>query len=253
MPLNISRPDRRVVMVEIDAQAKMNAMSRAMLGEIAELWRTLDADPACRAIVVTGAGERAFCAGADISGDLSASEDTAATVNAALLKTDGISKPIVAAVNGVCAGGGVELLLASDVRIAAGHTRFGLPEVKWSIYPFGGAVVKLFRQIPYVHAMDLLLTGRMIDAAEAARIGLVNRVVEDAAAARAAAIETAIAIADNSPPAVQAVKRQIANMVSAEPRAVEAAEQALGDVVRASPEFEEGVAAFLEMRRPDHG
>lgn len=249
MPLIISNPDPRVVLIEIDAQAKMNAMSREMMAELAALWLRLDDDPTCRAIVISGAGARAFCAGADLGGDLSASEETSSVVNRALLKTAGISKPIVAAVNGVCAGGGVELLLTADIRIAASHARFGLPEVKWSIYPFGGAVVKLFRQIPYVHAMDLLLTGRMIDAEEAARIGLINRVVP-ADAVLDEAIQTAVAIAANSPPAVQAVKQQIANMVSAEPAAVEAAEQALGDVVRASPEFQEGVSAFLEKRKP---
>lgn len=249
MPLNVSNPEPHVVLIEIDARAKMNAMSREMMAELAALWQRLDADPACRAIVISGAGERAFCAGADLGGDLSASEATSRVVNSALLKTAGISKPIVAAINGVCAGGGVELLLAADIRIAAAHARFGLPEVKWSIYPFGGAVVKLFRQIPYVHAMDLLLTGRMIDAEEAVGIGLVNRIVP-ADAVRDEAIRTAASIAANSPPAVQAVKQQIANMISAEPTAVEAAEQALGDAVRASSEFQEGVSAFLEKRKP---
>ncbi len=252
MPLNRSQPAAHVTLIEIDAQAKMNAMSREMLAELADLWETLDADPGCRAIVVTGAGERAFCAGADIGGDLSASAETAASVNRALLKTHAISKPIVAAVNGVCAGGGVELLLAADVRIAAPHARFGLPEVKWSIYPFGGAVVKLFRQIGHVHAMDLLLTGRLIDAAEAARIGLVNRVA-DGRSALVDAIETASRIAANSPPAVQAVKRHIAEMAGEPVPALEAMEQALGDRVRASAEFQEGVAAFREKRQPDYG
>lgn len=251
MPLNVSKPTPHVVLIEIDAQAKMNAMSREMMMELGALWRRLDVDPDCRAIVITGAGERAFCAGADIGGDLTASEDTAQMVNQALLKTEGISKPIIAAVNGACAGGGVELLLASDIRIAADTARFGLPEVKWSIYPFGGAVVKLFRQVPYVHAMDLLLTGRMIQADEAARIDLVNRLVP-LADLRAEALAVAAAIAANSPPAVQAVKRQIANMVSAEPLAVEPTEQTLGDQVRASPEFKEGVAAFLAKRKPNY-
>lgn len=252
MPLNVSRPVAHVTLIEIDAQAKMNAMSRAMLTELADLWEKLDADAGCRAIVVTGAGERAFCAGADLGGDLSASAETAASVNRALLKTHAISKPVVAAVNGVCAGGGVELLLSTDVRIAAPHARFGLPEVKWSIYPFGGAVVKLFRQIGHVHAMELLLTGRLIDAAEAARIGLVNRISSERSALDDA-ILTATQIAANSPPAVQAVKRHIAQMIADDAGAREAMEQALGDGVRASPEFLEGVAAFREKRQPDYG
>ena len=95
----------------------------------------------------------------------------------ALLKTTPFSKPIIAAVNGDCAGGGVELLIASDIRAAATHARFGLPEVRYAIYPFGGAAVKLVHQIGHVHAMDLLLTGRLVDAAHAARIGLVNEVL----------------------------------------------------------------------------
>ncbi|MCG8651946.1 MAG: enoyl-CoA hydratase-related protein, partial [Pirellulales bacterium] len=251
-PLNISRPAAHVVQIEIDAQAKRNAMSRAMMAELGDLWIDLDQDSDCRAILLTGAGDVAFCAGADIGGDLSASPETAAMVNRALLKTSAISKPIVAAVNGVCAGGGVEMLLAADIRIAASHARFGLPEVKWSIYPFGGAVVKLFRQIDHVHAMDLLLTGRLIEADEAARIGLINRVLT-AEALLADALATAEAIAAHSPPAVQAVKRHIAEMIAEDAQAREAAEQAFGDAVRASSEFEEGVAAFREKRTPDYG
>ncbi|HUH07910.1 MAG TPA: enoyl-CoA hydratase-related protein [Egibacteraceae bacterium] len=120
---------------------------------------------------------RAFSSGADRAGDLSADPALAAVVNHALLKHHLYTKPIVAAVNGDCVGGGVELLLSIDIRAAAPHARFGLPEVRWSIYPFGGAANKLVQQIGYVHAMELLPTARLIDAAEAARLGLVNRVV----------------------------------------------------------------------------
>jgi enoyl-CoA hydratase/carnithine racemase len=111
-----------------------------MVAELARLWDELERDP-CRCIVLTGAGARAFTAGADISGDLSASAETARVVSHALLKYQVYSKPIVAAVNGDCAGGGVVLLLCTDVRAAAPHARFGLPEVRWSIYPFGGATI----------------------------------------------------------------------------------------------------------------
>jgi len=91
-------------------------------------------------------GREAFSAGADISGDLSAGADTARTINRALLKDTPFSKPIVAAVNGDCVGGGLELLLSTDIRAAVSEARFGLPEVRWSIYPFGGATVKLTHQ-----------------------------------------------------------------------------------------------------------
>jgi enoyl-CoA hydratase/carnithine racemase len=250
MEIRLTRHGRHVAVVTIDNQPRLNAMTRPMLAELGRLWDELERDD-CRCIVLTGAGERAFSAGADISGDLSAAPGTANIVSHALLKTDVFAKPIVAAVNGDCVGGGLELLLSTDIRAAAPHARFGLPEVKWSIYPFGGATVKLTQQIGYVHAMDLLLTARLVDAAEAARLGLINRVVE-AAALMPWALETAETIAANSPSAVQAVKRQVSATIADHARAREALDQELGDRVRASAHFREGIAAFREKRRPDY-
>lgn len=252
MPLNVGEAGRYITLITIDAQQKRNAMSRTMLEELAELWQRLDAADDCRCVIITGAGEKAFCAGADIGGDLSASKDTLRTVNQAMLKTTPFSKPIIAAVNGDCAGGGVELLLSTDIRFAAVHARFGLPEVKWSIYPFGGATVKLIHQIGYAHAMDLLLTGRLVNAEFAAGIGLINQVLP-AGDVMDQALETATMIARNSPSAVQAVKSQISADITDHALSREALETELGDRVRASPEFTEGVAAFREKRQPDYG
>lgn len=251
MPITVSPHGAHVAVITIDNQAKRNAMSREMLADLAGVWERLEADANCRAIVVTGAGDKAFNAGADISGDLSASEETAAMINRALLKTVAYSKPIIAAVNGVCAGGGVELLLASDIRLAAPHARFGLPEVKWAIYPFGGAAAKLIHQIGHVHAMKLLLTAEMIDAEEAVRLNLINEVVP-ASALMERALQTADVIAANSPMAVQAVKRHIATGIAELALAGEPREQALGDAVRASKDFEEGIAAFRAKRQPEY-
>jgi enoyl-CoA hydratase/carnithine racemase len=248
MEIRAREHGRHVVVVTIDNEPRRNAMSRQMMADLARLWDELERGP-CRCVVLTGAGERAFSAGADLSGDLSAAPETARVVGHALLKHHVFSKPIVAAVNGDCAGGGVELLLSTDIRAAAPHARFGLPEVTWSVYPFGGATTKLIQQIGYVHAMDLLLTGRLVDAAEAARLGLVNRVVP-AAALMAWALETAELIAANSPAAVQAVKRQISATIAEHVLAREPVDQELGDRVRASAHFKEGVAAFREKRRP---
>ena len=242
--------DRGVTVVRIDNQPRLNAMTRAMMADLARTWDELERGR-CRCIVLTGAGGRAFSAGADISGDLSASTDTAAMVSRALQKTRVYTKPIVAAVNGDCVGGGLELLLSTDIRIAAPHARFGLPEVKWSIYPFGGATIKLVQQIGYVHAMDLLLTARLSDATEAARLGLVNRVVE-ADQVLTVALETAERIAANSPSAVQAVKQQISATIAEHARAREALEQELGDRVRGGTDFHEGVKAFREKRQPKY-
>ncbi len=249
LPIHVSQPVPTVTLVVLDNPAKRNALSRSDMAELGRLWDRLDQDPHCRAIVLTGTGEKGFCAGADIGGDLSAAEETARIVNDALLKTRAFSKPLIAAINGDCAGGGLELMLATDIRIAAPHARFGLPEVKWSIYPFGGSTVKLVQQIGYVHAMDLLLTARLIDAETARAMALINRVVpvdqvlDDA-------IATAKIIASNSPVAVQAVRQQISDCIAEHARSREPLEQALGDKVRASPWFAEGVAAFREKRTP---
>lgn len=251
MPLHITEPAPHIALLTIDNQAKRNAMSRADMQILADTWDRLEADDNCRCIVLTGAGEKAFCAGADIGGDLSASKDIAQLVNRALLKTTPYAKPIIAAINGDCAGGGVELLLSTDIRIAADHARLGLPEVKWSIYPFGGATVKLVQQIGYVHAMDLILTGRLITADAAAQLNLINRVTSPDAVLDDA-LQTARAIAANSPSAVQAVKQQISAGIAEFTQSRESIEQQLGDRVRASRHFAEGVAAFREKRQPNY-
>jgi len=250
MELRVREHGPYVVIVTIDNQPRRNALSRSMMAELARVWDTLESGP-CRCIVLTGAGDRAFTSGADMSGDLSADPAIARILNDALLKTRPYAKPIVAAVNGDCVAGGLELLLAADVRAAAPHARFGLPEVRWSIYPFGGATVKLVQQIGYVHAMDLLLTAKLIDASEAARIGLVNRVVV-AESLMAWALETAETIAANSPTAVQAVKQQISATIAAHAQSREPLDQELGDRVRASAHFHEGVGAFREKRKPNY-
>jgi enoyl-CoA hydratase/carnithine racemase len=250
MELRVEHRGPHIAIVTIDNQPRRNAMPRAMMAELAALWDQLERG-SCRCIVLTGAGERAFSSGADMSGDLSADPETARIVSHALLKYRPYTKPIVAAVNGDCIGGGLELLLSTDVRAAAPHARFGLPEVRWSIYPFGGATVKLVQQIGHVHAMELLLTAKLIDAAKAARIGLVNRVVP-AGDLMAWAVDTAEIIAANSPTAVQAVKQQISATIALHAQSREPLEQELGDRVRASEHFREGVTAFLEKRRPDY-
>jgi enoyl-CoA hydratase/carnithine racemase len=249
MEIRVETRERHVAVVTIANEPRRNAMTRAMMADLAQLWDRLEDDTDCRVVVLTGTGERAFSSGADLAGDLSATADLAHVVNRAFLKNTPFSKPIVAAVNGDCVAGGVELLLSTDIRAAVPEARFGLPEVKWSIYPFGGATVKLAQQIGHVHAMDLLLTGRLVDAAFAERVGLVNAVVgRDRLLPWA--FEAAAAIAANSPSAVQAVRQQVSGSIADYARSREALEQELGDRVRASPHFAEGVAAFLEKRKP---
>src|SRR6202521_75934 len=251
MEIRVDRRRRHIAIVTIANEKRRNAMTRAMMADLAALWDSLDQDEECRVVVLTGAGDRAFSSGADLTGDMSASPEMAAIISRALLKNTPFSKPIVVAVNGDWVAGGVELLLSTDIRAAAPEARFGLPEVRWSIYPFGGATVKLAQQIGYVHAMDLLLTGRLVSAAFAAGIGLVNRVLP-ATEVLPAALEVAAQIAANSPSAVQAVKTQLSASIADFAISREALDQQLGDRVRASPHFAEGVAAFREKRRPDY-
>jgi enoyl-CoA hydratase len=250
MEIRVQEHGQYIVIVTIDHQPRRNAMTRQMMAQLADLWDQF-AQARYRCIILTGAGERAFSAGADMSGDLSADPAMARIVNHALLKQHAYAKPIIAAVNGDCVAGGLELLLSTDIRAAAPHARFGLPEVRWSIYPFGGATVKLIQQIGYVHAMELLLTGKLVDAVTAAQLGLVNRVVP-AEALMPWALETAELIAANSPTAVQAVKQQISTTLAEHALSREALEQELGDRVRASSHFAEGVTAFLEKRPPHY-
>jgi len=250
MELRVTQHGEHIAIITIDNQPRRNAMPRSMMAELAAHWDRLE-QSAMRCIIITGAGDRAFSSGADLSGDLSADPEMSNMVNHALLKNRPYSKPIIAAVNGDCIGGGVELLLSTDIRAAAPHARFGLPEVRWSIYPFGGGAVKLIQQIGYVHAMELLLTAKLINAEAAAQLGLVNRVLP-ADELMLWAIDTAEAIAANSPTAVQAVKQQISSTIADHALSREALDQELGDRVRASPHFKEGVSAFLEKREPHY-
>ncbi|MEC7657453.1 MAG: enoyl-CoA hydratase/isomerase family protein [Pseudomonadota bacterium] len=248
--LRVENHGKHVALITLDNEPRRNAMTRQMLFDMADLWDDL-ARSEHRCVIITGTGNKGFCAGADVSGDLTASPETAAKINKALLKTEVFPKPIIAAVNGDCVAGGVELMLASDIRVAAPQARFGLPEVRLSIYPFGGATVKLVHQIGYVHAMKLILGAELIDAEEARRIHLVNEIV-NADQLINWALKMAETIATNSPSAVQAVKRKISTEIAEHALTQEDLDQKLGDAVRNGPHFEEGVAAFLEKRKPNY-
>ncbi len=248
MKVSLDRHNPHIAVITIENTAKMNALTRQMMKELGKLWDDLEADDT-RCIIITGAGERAFCAGADISGDLSATEDKTAMINHSLLKTDAYSKPIIAAINGDCVGGGLELMLSTDIRCATKTARFGLPEVKWSIYPFGGATTKLIQQIGHVHAMDLLLTGRLISSKDAQKLNLINIALDNEEVMNWA-LERAELIAANSPSAIQAVKTQITSSIGDQVKSREQLEQILGDHVRTQPDFAEGTTAFIEKRKP---
>src|SRR3954452_23249357 len=180
--LTMNRPERR------------NALSPSMMQGLSAAWDEVNANPDIRVVILTGAGG-CFCAGADLQamtethpGDAfqAGDQDGSGTVSdigkgiiKPLLKGFLLDKPLIAAVEGPAVAGGTEILQGTDIRIAGESARFGVSEVKWSLYPLGGSVVRLRRQIPYTVAADLLLTGRHVRAPEAKEIGLIGEVVPD--------------------------------------------------------------------------
>ena len=167
----------RVAVVTIDNPRRRNALTYAMFRDLAETWAELDRGRA-RCVVVTGTACGAFCSGADLSQNVADRPGNIdALIDAALLKTVPFRKPLIAAVNGHAVAGGLELVLSADLRAVAQGARLGLPEVSRAVFPSGGGALKLRAQIGRAAAMDLLLTGRLIEAGEALRMGLVNTVL----------------------------------------------------------------------------
>ncbi|MFB8267005.1 enoyl-CoA hydratase-related protein [Streptomyces sp. NPDC055955] len=175
--------DGHIARVTIDRPAVLNAVDIKTNTRLGEIWAEIEADPEVRVVVVTGAGERSFCVGADMSAD--AVDKTGLEYWAGLdpngfgglgLRTT-LDVPVIARVNGYALGGGMEMVLGCDIVIAADHARFGLTEPRVGRIPLDGGVFQLVRRLPHTQAMGLLLTGRRASAAEMQRMGLVNEVV----------------------------------------------------------------------------
>ena len=264
MPVHLERPadHPHVALVTLDRPDKANALDPAMLRELAGAWRAIAADPTLRCAVLTGAGERAFCAGMDMKATIAASQRLARgervapevfeglrSVATALLAGFDLATPLVCAVNGHARAGGFDLMLASEIRYAVPEATFALEEVALGLYPTGNATVLLPRQIPWVHAHELLLTARPIDARRALEIGLVNRVVPHDRL-MATALETADTIAANAPLAVRETRRGVREILHlALPDAYRRQEE-IGAPLRRTADAREAQRAFVEKRRP---
>jgi enoyl-CoA hydratase/carnithine racemase len=243
--------DGRVATCTLDRPERLNAIDLETYDGIVAFAERLQADDELWAGIITGAGERAFSAGADLKKLLAQMEERgpgAAPPFVTAFDRIGLAKPLIAAVNGLAYGGGCELALSCDLRVLATGARLALPEPKRGLIPGWGGTQLLPRLVPRAIALELLLTGRDVEAPEALTLGLANRVAEDAVAgARALADE----ICANSPTAVRHIRTAVvrgSELRLAEGLAVEAEMMA---AQRATADSAEGVAAFIAKRAPD--
>ena len=235
--------------ITLNRAESLNSLTPGMLSGLEAIFADLNTDPDIWVAVLTGAGERAFCAGADLK------ESIPRLTEGEMLGFDDPTKrqlsdtfkPVIAAVNGYCIAGGLELMLGTDLRIASESATFGLGEVCWGVIPAGGSHIRLPRQVPWAIAMELLLTGKTIDARRACDVGLVNRVVP-AAELMPAAMELAQTICKNGPLAVRTAKEIAVRSLNLEQGFV--LERAMGARVFASEDAKEGPRAFMEKRPP---
>ncbi|HEX6923986.1 MAG TPA: enoyl-CoA hydratase-related protein [Longimicrobiaceae bacterium] len=242
-----------VATLTIDRPDKLNALDRATLLELGEAMELVREAEGVRGMIITGTGERAFAAGADIAelaalGPLEAVE-TSRLGQEVFSRVERSGKPVVAAVNGYALGGGCELALACHLRVAATTAKLGLPEVTLGVIPGYGGTVRLPRLIGRGRALELILTGEMIDAAEAHRIGLVNRLAEPGELLKEARrlLERIVA---NGPLAVGMAIESVHRGEGMEIDAALATEAHLFGVLAASDDMREGMSAFLEKRSP---
>lgn len=237
-----------VAVITLNRPEAYNALDLAHLRALSDAVARFEADAGLRVAVITGTG-KAFSAGADIDETLTfMKEHGTKSLPPAIMRGQTCSKPLIAAVNGLALGGGLELALACDIRIAAASAKFGLPEVGLGLIPGWGGTQRLPRLVGYARAAEMILTGRAIDAAEAERIGLVNKIVPDGES-MAAAIDVASAIAEKSPDAVRfatAAIRESLHLPLAEGLDLEAA---LEDAALNTPGFAESLRAYHEKRR----
>ena len=247
---------RGVATVTIDRPHVLNAVDRRTHERLNEIWAAIEADTTVRAVVITGAGEKAFCTGADMSAagvgktglEYWAELDPNGFGGLSLRST--LDIPVIAMVNGYALGGGMEIVLGADIVIASENARFGLTEPRVGRLALDGGIHLLVRRVPYTQAMGMLLTGRKASAAELAAMGLVNEVVaaDELHAATERWIEDILACA---PTSVRAVKQMVTR--TAQLSAAEARGMRLPALMAAldSEDAVEGIAAFQEKRRPE--
>jgi enoyl-CoA hydratase/carnithine racemase len=251
-----------VALVTIDRPERANCLDPPTLRDLADAWRRIAGDAEIRCAVLTGAGERVFCAGMDMLATIPAAQRLAAgervseeefeglrSVSTALLAGFDLGTPLVCAVNGHARAGGLDMMLASELRYAVPHSTFALEEVALGLYPTGNATVMLHRQVGWVHANDLMLTARPISAERALTIGLVNEVVP-VAELLPRAFAAADAIAANAPLAVRETRRGVRELWSLSLEDGYRRQEEIGRELRRTEDAREAARAFAEKRSP---
>lgn len=240
-----------IAAITINRPSAMNAMTPATLDELAEAVRRVNGAPEVRAAILTGAGTKAFMAGADIAAmrDMTPAQarDLARQAHLIYADIERSPKPFIAAVNGYALGGGCELAMACDIRLASENAKFGQPEINIGIIPGFGGTQRLPRLVGKGRALEMILTGDMIDAQEAYRIGLVNRVVP-ATALMATARDLARKLAGKSPLALRLCKEAVMNGMEMDLTQACRYEAELFALSFSTADQKEGMSAFLEKR-----
>lgn len=253
MAVNYER-EGRIAIFTINRPEAMNALNVETVRELLEAMVDFRDDPELWVGIVTGAGEKAFCGGADIKDALPFMREHRRdpwSVPPSIMRGLELWKPLIAAINGMALGGGLELALACDIRIAADNARLGTPEVNLGMIPGWGGTQRLPRAIPWCNAAELLLMGKLIGAEEAYRMGLVNKVVPQAEV-MATAKEWAEAICKAGPLAVRAAKEA---MIRGSAMTLEEGlrlENSLAAYIMGTEDFDEGTRAFVEKRKPNY-
>ncbi len=249
----IIEQDGGVLVITINRPKVLNALNAATLGELSDALEAAAADASVRAIVLTGAGETSFVAGADIN-ELAVQtpvggRDHARHGQRIFDRIERLGKPVIAAINGFALGGGCELAMSCTMRLAADHAKFGQPEINLGLIPGYAGSQRLPRLVGRGRAQELLLTGDMIGAEEALRIGLVNRVYP-AATLLDEAKKLAHALAAKAPVAVRYILDAVASGLDMPFAEAEDHEATLFGLVSTTADMREGTTAFLEKRKP---
>ncbi|MBW1989106.1 MAG: enoyl-CoA hydratase/isomerase family protein [Deltaproteobacteria bacterium] len=255
----------RVAVVTLNRPEAHNAVDPETVIELSAAWKEIRKDRDIRCAILTGAGEKTFCSGADLGrliplvtgarepeteADKKIKENPTLTFQA-FLRGVSIDKPIVAAINGDAIAGGMEILYSTDIRVAAAGSRFGLQEVKWSIFPMMGSSVHLPRQVPHARAMEMLLTGELVSAEQMHAWGFLNQVVDREKVMEQAERYASI-LAKNGPLALAALKKAVRETIGMGLQKALEKEMEIAIPVFMSKDAREGPRAFKEKREPEY-